>query len=70
MYGKTSRKVKTMDDITRDEFERYEQVRSSGVTNMFAVNVVKDLSGLSREKILAIMKNYGELMKKYPDVRK
>jgi len=55
--------------ITKEEFEAYEEVRSSGVTNMFAVNVVQSLSGLSREKILEIMKTYGELLKKYPDVR-
>lgn len=59
-----------MTDITKQEFEAYEKVRVSGVTNMFDVRVVQALSGLSREKILAIMKNYEELMKKYPDVRK
>jgi len=59
-----------MEQITKEDFQAYEDVRSSGVTNMFAVNVVERLSGLSRNKILAIMKNYGELMKKYPDVRR
>lgn len=57
-------------EISKEEFEAYEKVRASGVTNMFAVNVVENLSGLSREKILAIMKNYGDLTEKYPDVRK
>ncbi len=56
-------------EITREDFEAYESVRSSGVTNMFAVGIVGDLSGLSREKILTIMKNYGELMEKFPGVR-
>ena len=57
-------------EITKEEFEAYEKVRSSGVTNMYAVNVVCDLSGLTREKVIAIMKQYGELDKKYPDVRR
>ena len=56
--------------ITKDDFESYEAVRSSGVTNMFAVGLVSELSGLSKEKIREIMKNYNELMKKYPDVRR
>jgi len=50
-------------EITKDEFERYEKVRASGVTNMFDVPVVEMLSGLDRDKIIAIMKQYGELEK-------
>ena len=57
-------------EITKEEFESYESVRESGVTNMFAVKLVSELSGLSREQILYIMENYDELCKKYPDVRK
>lgn len=56
--------------ITKEEFEAYEKVRSSGVTNMFAANVVEELSGLSKDKIIAIMKGYSELMETYPEVRK
>lgn len=59
-----------MTEITREEFEAYETVRASGVTNMFDVRTVEALSNLSREKILFIMTNYGKLLKKYPDVRK
>jgi hypothetical protein len=62
--------VKPMINITKEEFESYEDVRVSGVTNMFAVNVVCSISGLSKEKVMAIMKSYGDLMVKYPDVRK
>jgi len=58
-----------MEEITKEEFASYEKVRVSGVTNMFAVNMVSEISGLSREKILAIMKGYEKLMKKYPGVR-
>lgn len=56
-------------DISRDEFEAYEEVRSSGITNMFDVSVVQRISGLSREKIIAIMKEYSGLVIKYPGVR-
>lgn len=33
----------------------YEDVRLSGVTNMFAVTTVCALTGLSKEKVLEIM---------------
>lgn len=57
-------------EITKENFKAYEAVRESGVTNMFAVKLVSELSGLTREQILYIMENYDELCKKYPDVRK
>ena len=57
-------------EITKEQFEAYEAVRSSGVTNMWAVNVVCDLSSLEKETVMAIMKSYGELVEKYPGVRK
>jgi hypothetical protein len=56
-------------EITKEDFEAYEEVRSSGATNMFDVRNVEALSGLEREKILAIMKQYSELCEKYPGVR-
>lgn len=56
-------------EITKEDFEAYEEVRNSGATNMFAVNVVSDLSGLNKETILAIMKQYNELCEKYSEVR-
>ncbi|KKK57559.1 hypothetical protein LCGC14_3053260 [marine sediment metagenome] len=48
-------------EITKEEFERYEKVRVSGRTNMFMVSNVEALSGLSKEKVLFIMKNYSKL---------
>ena len=51
--------------ITKEQFLAYEDVRVSGVTNMWAVNVVSELSGLEREEILYIMKHYSELKAKY-----
>jgi hypothetical protein len=56
--------------ITEKEFRAYERVRVSGKTNMLDVSYVSVLSGLDRDKIKEIMKTYGELMKKYPKVRK
>jgi len=58
-------------DINKAEFEAYENVRKSGQTNMFNVKAVEMLSGgyLTREKIFFIMKHYGDLMEKWPDVR-
>lgn len=54
--------------ITKEQFDAYEDVRQSGATNMFAVNTVAELSGLEKETILEIMKNYGSLKAKYqPD---
>ena len=51
--------------ITQDEFNAYEDVRESGVTNMFNVSVVSDYSGLSRDKIITIISNYNTLAEKY-----
>jgi len=52
-------------DITKEEFEAYVLIQKSGVTNMFAVNTVCELSGLEREKVFDIMKNYKKYQEKY-----
>ena len=52
-------------NITQDQFDAYEDVRESGITNMFNVAVVSDYSGLSRDKIMTIMKNYSDLNDRY-----
>ncbi len=57
-------------EITKKDFEKYEDVRASGITNMFMVSVVCDMSGLTKEQVIYIMKHYDELNKKYPGVRK
>ena len=56
-------------EITKEQFQAYEEVRQSGVTNMFDVITVENLSGLDRKTIMRIMKEYGKLNEKYPDVR-
>jgi hypothetical protein len=58
-----------VEDITKDDFMAYEDVRTSGVTNMFAVSLVTELSGLEKDQILCIMKNYSALCDKFPEVR-
>ena len=54
-----------IEQITQDEFDSYVEVQESGITNMFNVSVVSDYSGLSRDKIMTIMKNYGDLNDRY-----
>jgi len=51
--------------ITKEQFQRYEEVRVSGVTNMFRRTVVQDLTNLSMDEISFIMDNYGALKAKY-----
>ena len=53
--------------ITKTQFNRYEGCRLSGVTNMFNVRLVEELSGLTKDKIMTIMKEYGTLKEKYGD---
>ena len=60
-------KVNKMTEITKEQFEAYVDVQMSGVTNMFDVRTVSELSGLEKEEILEIMKNYGELKDKYDE---
>ena len=60
-------KLNKMEKITEEQFEAYEDVRQSGVTNMFDVKYVMELSGLEKEDIMTIMKSYGELKEKYDE---
>jgi len=56
-----------MTEISREQFEAYVDVQESGVTNMFDVKTVGQLSGLEKEEIMTIMKSYGELKDKYDE---
>ena len=56
-----------MTEISREQFEAYVDVQESGVTNMFDVKTVSELSGLEKEEIMTIMKSYGELKEKYDE---
>ena len=52
---------------TKEQFEDYVRIRDSGITNMFAVNVVCQLSitGLTRDVCTYIMQHFSELAKEY-----
>lgn len=52
---------------TRKQFEDYIRIRDSGVTNMFALDIVCALSvtGLTKEHCFYIMKHFDELLKEY-----
>ena len=56
-------KTETIQGITKEQFHRYEAVRQSGVTNMFAVSTVMSISGLTKEQCFTIMKgdNYSKM---------
>ena len=56
-----------MTEITKEQFEAYVDVQMSGVTNMFDVRTVGELSGLEKEEIMTIMQSYGELKEKYDE---
>ena len=60
-------KLNKMTEITKEQFEAYVDVQMSGVTNMFDVKTVGQLSGLEKEEIMEIMKNYGTLKDKYDE---
>jgi len=51
--------------ITKEEFYAYTTVQHSGVTNMFDLRTVSELSGLGRPKIVEIMEKYEIYHKKY-----
>ena len=51
--------------ISREEFLAYEDIRRSGVTNMWDVTYVSEVTGIPHDKVLIMMAHYGELAKKY-----
>ena len=57
--------------ISKEKFEAYVKVQKSGITNMFDIKKVQELSDflcnvpLTKEDCLYIMKNYGTLLAEY-----
>ena len=47
------------------DFVRYLDCRDSGVTNMFDIKNVMRFTGLSKEQIIYIIKNFDKLEEKY-----
>lgn len=62
---KAAQEFEARTGISPEDYEAYEDVRQSGVTNMFDVRTVMELSGLSRDMVMKIMKNYSEARKVY-----
>jgi len=52
-------------EITKNQFTAYEECRQSGITNMFLIDNVQSVTGLDKETILYIMRNYEELRDKF-----
>lgn len=52
-------------DITEEDFKEYEDCRLSGLTNMFNLTNVEMITGLSKDKIKAIIKEYDKLSELY-----
>jgi len=55
--------------ITEQDFMAYEKVRLSGVTNMFDILKVKQLTGLTREQVSEIMQTYEDCVKEFSETQ-
>ena len=66
---RTNNRTKLMAEKTVNvdmlDFVKYLDCRDSGVTNMFDIRNVTALTGLSKEQIMYIIKNFDKLEKKY-----
>ena len=56
-------------EINKEDFDVYEKVRKSGITNMWDVTKVVALTDnqLTKEKCMKIMKEYSKLKKRFSD---
>jgi protein-arginine kinase activator protein McsA len=57
-----------IEDITEENFRRYEAVRKSGVLNMYSQQV-ESIANISKDVHVGIIEHYGELCKLYPHIR-
>ena len=55
-------------EITQEQFQSYVDVQESGITNMFDVRTVSAISGLNRDQITDIMKNYSKYQEDFETV--
>lgn len=62
--------MKTLNDITKDDFKAYVIVQFSGCTNMFHATNIQKLSKwkLDEKTIYLIMDHYEELGNRWPEV--
>ena len=56
--------------ITKEKFEAFVEVQRSGVTNMFDIKAVSELSDdlLSTDEVKEILNQYDSLLDQYPEV--
>ena len=56
-----------MDNISEEQFNAFEEVRKSGMTNMFDVPAVIELADgmLKKQEVLTIINNYTDLKSKF-----
>jgi len=47
--------------ITPEQFENYVEIQQSGITNMMNVKYVSELTGLTKDECIYIMRNYETL---------
>ncbi len=52
-------------EITQEQFNAYENVRLTGLTNMLDIQAVSEYSGLDRMVVLDIITNYTKLKEKF-----
>ena len=59
--------MKTLSKPTKEQFKDYVRIQKSGVTNMWAIRTVCDLSttGLTTDICLYIMDHYDDLREEY-----
>ena len=53
------------DKITKEQIQRFDKVRKSGITNMYDVRLVAKLSNLSIDDVQCIIDNAEYLYNKY-----
>lgn len=51
--------------ITKDQFDKYEACRASGVTNMYDTTTIEQITKLKRDQIFYIRNNYTALNNQY-----
>ena len=59
---------KTLDDLTQEDFQAYEDVRVEGLYNMRSQEA-QMLSGLDRDTYFGVARHYSALMELYPDIK-
>ena len=57
-------------EITKETFEAYDQVRKSGITNMLNIKVVCQAANITKEQCLEMIENYDKYSNLYGKQRK